>query len=432
MLDTPALGENPVVFDWQWTLSATPEQLWPLVSDTNRMNVLAAMAPATFSETPIEDGGSARTGQTKQLGLGVTWDEHPFEWVYPQGFSVLREFHNGVLACYRSSVLLLPQADGTRLIHRVELIPRLGIMRPFVEREGVKQQRSWEHAYRAVDAYLTAGGPWPFSGSRKVKSTGPSREAEAEIERESPSPELELRLFRHVLTEHDHELTHMRPFLLADRWREDRQAMLEAFQYATSRKLIKAQWSLLCPHCRGAKGTSDRLSGLPGTVHCNSCNIHFSHQADAAVELSFTPEPRYRQVQAATYCVGGPGSTPHVYFQAKLHDLAGRAVGLTLPPGSYRVRGPRIAGTYDFTYHGGEAAPEGQHEEGPEVFLDREGFQGEVAHFDGPKLRMRLINKSQEPLDVVIEDRHWREDVLSLAYLKDHPEWLAAFQGSGA
>lgn len=427
--EAPALSENPVVFDWQWSLQATPEQLWPLVSDTNRINVLASMAPVSFTDTPHPEGGIERTGQTKQLGLGVRWDEHPFEWVYPQGFSVLREFHNGVLACYRSSVLLVPEGEGTRLIHRVELVPRVGLMRAFVEREGPKQQKNWDHAYRAIDAYLTAGGPWPFAGSRKVKATGEAAAVEAEIERQSPKPELELKLFQHVLKEHDHELMHIRPFLLADRWRQDRSEFLEALHYAVGRKLLKPQWSLVCPHCRGAKGTAHRLSELKSEVHCASCNITYGKAGDDKIELTFAPEPRYRKVQPAAFCVGGPGSTPHVYFQARIAELAGRAVGLTLPPGNYRVRGPRLKGTFDFSYHGGAEYPEGAHEEGPEVFFDKDGFQSEVHHFEGPKLRLRLLNKSQEGLDVLIETRDWRDDMVTLAHLRAHPELLTAFGG---
>ena len=130
MLETPPpLGEAPVVYAWEWELAASPEQLWPLVSDTNRINLLASMAPARFEETPVAEGGVERTGQAKQLGLGVTWDEHPFEWAYPAGFSVRRDFHNRVLQAYRSSVALKPRAGGgTLLAHMVELIPRLGIL----------------------------------------------------------------------------------------------------------------------------------------------------------------------------------------------------------------------------------------------------------------------------------------------------------------
>lgn len=341
-----------VVFHWDWLLRATPERLWPLVSDTNRVNVLASMAPASFTEAPHPEGGTDRTGSARQLGLGVTWDEHPFEWAYPHGFSVLREFHNGVLKQYRSSVTLTPAEGGTRLVHRVELEPRLGLMAGFVEREGPKQQRNWDHAYRAIDAYLADEGPWPFQRSAKVRLTGAAREVAAEIELESPDPALERQLFDHVLGEHGHELCHLRPFVLADRWRASREALLALCAYGVRRKLLEPQWSLLCPHCRGAKGTVTRPEELASTVYCNSCNISFGRVSDDVVELTFKPHPAYRKVQEATYCVGGPGSQPHVLFQARVLPGAGRDVTLPVPPGRYRLRGPRIAGMLDLLFHG--------------------------------------------------------------------------------
>jgi hypothetical protein len=399
-----------IAFHWDWKLRATPEQLWPLVSDTNRINVLASMAPATFTETPNPEGGSDRTGNARQLGLGVTWDEHPFEWVYPVGFSVLREFHNGVLQQYKSSVLLQPEDGGTRLVHRVELEPRIGLMAAFVEREGPKQQRNWDHAYRAIDAYLMGEGPYPFARTSKVKLGGAAKALAAEIEVDSPDPELERKLFGAVMGDHEHELCHLRPYMLADRWRAPREALLGLCAHGVRRKLLLPQWSLLCPHCRGAKGTAARPEDLASTVFCNSCNISFGRVSDQVVELTFRPNPAYRKVQEATYCVGGPGSQPHVLFQARLLPGAGRDVSLPVEAGRYRLRGPRVAKALDFNYYpGGEPA-----EELPVFEASDEGFTGPEAPLEGPKLRLRLINATNTPQDLLIETRDWRDDAITL------------------
>lgn len=435
----PPLGEAPVVYAWEWELAASPEQLWPLVSDTNRINLLASMAPARFEETPQPEGGVERTGQAKQLGLGVTWDEHPFEWAYPAGFSVRRDFHNGVLLAYRSSVALAPRAGGgTLLAHMVELIPRLGIMAPFVRREGVKLQRNWDHAYRAIDAYLTADGPYPYEHVKAPRLGADAKALAARIAEDSPDPALERRLFDHVLGDPGHEVAHVRPFILADRWKRDREEVLVACVQLVRRALLKPQWSLLCPHCRGAKGTADTIAGLAGKVHCQACNIDFGHTADDKVELTFRPDPRYRRIEEATYCVGGPGATPHVCFQSRLLPGAGRDVGLTVPPGSYRLRGPRIKAPFDFQYHGegpplaeGEVAPEpptilaGPAGAAPEP-VEGEEPGPDPRHLTGGKLRLRVVNEDGSPLDVVIETRSWREDVITLDWLRSRPDLLAA------
>lgn len=440
MLETPPpLGEAPVVYTWEWDLEAAREALWPLVSDTNRINLLAAMAPARFEEAPQPDGGVARTGQAKQLGLGVTWDEHPFEWVHPEGFSVRRDFHNGVLAAYRSSVSLTPRAGGgTRLVHQVELIPRLGLMAPFIRREGVKLQRNWDHAYRAIDAYLAGQGPYPYEAVKPPKLGGAARALAERIAEDSPDAELERRLFDFTLREPGHEVANLRPFILADRWRRDREEVLVACLQLVRRALLVPQWSLLCPHCRGAKGTSDALAGLKGKVHCASCNLDFHHVSDDKVELTFRPDPRYRRAEEATYCVGGPGATPHICFQSRILPGAGRDVGLTVPPGSYRVRGQRLATPFDFQYHG-EDPPLAEDEAAPEpplIVLGEDAAAPAPAeegapdprHLTGPKLRLRLVNEGGTPQDVVIETRAWREDVVTLAWLRDRPALIAAIE----
>lgn len=415
-MHTAPLADEAVVYRWDWLLRATPEQLWPLVSDTNRVNQLASMAPASFEETPNPDGGAERTGSSKMLGLGVTWDEHPFEWLYPQGFSVLREFHNGVLKAYRSSVVLQPEGTGTRLVHMVELVPRIGIMAPFVRREGPKQQRNWDHAYRAIDAYLAGDGPWPFEGKRRVRLDAPLKAVAEEIELDSPAPELERRLFQHVLETADGELTHIRPFVLADRWRAPREAVLQLCAYGVRRKLLQAQWSLLCPHCRGAKGTASRPEELASQVYCNSCNITFGKASDDVVELTLRPNPRYRRVAESSFCVGGPGSTPHVLFQARLAPGSARDVALCVDPGTYRLRGARMKGTLDVGYEGCLATEEAL--ELPVFELTPEGVLAAEPYLSGPRLSLRLLNTSEMAQDVVLETRDWRDDCVTLAYLQ--------------
>jgi hypothetical protein len=415
MIEAAPLAEDAVVYRWEWLLRATPEQLWPLVSDTNRINQLASMAPSQFNETPNPAGGADRTGHTKMLGLGVTWDESPFEWVYPQGFSVLREFHNGVLRAYRSSVMLIAEETGTRLVHQVELIPRVSLMAMFVRREGPKQQRNWDHAYRTVDAYLAGEAPWPFAETSKIRLSGPARQLEQEIEVNSSEPELERLLFEYVMGAKETELAQIRPFVLADRWRASREAILTACLYVMRRKLIEPQWSLLCPHCRGAKGAASHPDRMANEIYCNACNIMFGKASDDQVELTFRPNAIYRKVQESTFCVGGPGSQPHVVFQARLGAQSGRDVSLPVPEGAYRLRGPRIKLPCDVTFH--VADQDG--EELPLFEATSDGFQALTTHVDGTRMRLRIVNAGNLPVDVLLETREWRDDTVTLAHIRE-------------
>ena len=77
---------------------ASPEQVWPLVSDTQRFNEAIGLPTTQVTETPDPEGGSRRTIQFRRFGISVIWDEYPFEWIQPQSFGVLRVYHGGPVA----------------------------------------------------------------------------------------------------------------------------------------------------------------------------------------------------------------------------------------------------------------------------------------------------------------------------------------------
>src|SRR5207244_3813345 len=93
-----------IAYDWHWDLEASPRQLWPLVSNTDRLNRAVGLPPIQFraEAEPEKDSEAAglkpavrRFGQFRRMGLGVAWQEHPFEWVEGRRLGVLREFSAG-------------------------------------------------------------------------------------------------------------------------------------------------------------------------------------------------------------------------------------------------------------------------------------------------------------------------------------------------
>jgi len=51
---------------WEWTLPAPPGRLWPLVSDTDRLNRLAGLPPVKFRFEPLPAGGSRTSASASQ------------------------------------------------------------------------------------------------------------------------------------------------------------------------------------------------------------------------------------------------------------------------------------------------------------------------------------------------------------------------------
>src|SRR5436853_4570484 len=83
-MSASSLNVNAVI-----DLDAPLEQLWPLISDTDRVNRLVGL-PAFERADPDQELTQLIHGH--YLGLPVTWREYPFEWVFEQWFQVRRDF----------------------------------------------------------------------------------------------------------------------------------------------------------------------------------------------------------------------------------------------------------------------------------------------------------------------------------------------------
>jgi hypothetical protein len=411
-----------MIFDWTYDLVSPPDRLWPFVSDTNRMNRLAGMGPVTYSEERAPGGGRKRIGSGKLAGLAVRWEERPFSWVYGQRFSVERIFESGPLASYRSEVTLAPTAAGTRLTHRLELMPRIGLTGPLIRMEAGKSESRWSKAYRAVDEAVARGGPLPFHVPSAVSPPSAAATAAAMLVAQGQNRGLVETLVGHVVGTGDLEVQHMRPLELADRWEAQRFELLELFLRASRAGLLEARWHHLCPACRGPAASADTLAGLAPNGHCASCDLPFSPQRDVNVELAFRPARTIRQVSEAMYCVGGPGVTPHVVYKGEIAPRTGLELTLPVEPGTYRLR--QGGGEIGLVYAGGDLAIAPA-----TIALGPDGPKPYDGPLAGPQLRLRLENHGASSTPVILERTKWLDTLVTPALLDTLPVFAELVPG---
>src|SRR5438270_1311793 len=94
--DLKTVEQKEFHYRWEYDLSASPQALWPLVADTNRFNRDAGLPDVT--EKPADAGGGRRRLRLSKLGVGVEWEEEPFEWIRPYRFGVTRKYKTGPVA----------------------------------------------------------------------------------------------------------------------------------------------------------------------------------------------------------------------------------------------------------------------------------------------------------------------------------------------
>lgn len=342
-------------YRWEFDLQSSPEQLWPLVADTNRFNRDTGV-PAVEAISDSSTNARRRL-RLSAFGIPVEWEEQPFEWVRPQRFGVTRRYSKGPMAELRVlaelTPLLEPETEGhaartgTKLVYEIRATARnlLGLVAIPIK-IGIISARNFARTFRQYDnlarhetqiANTTTEVQFAPGGRARLINLGEKLIAEGVSEK------LVALLVDHIENGDEFALSRIRAYQLAGQWNLPRRDVLYACFQATRAGILDLQWNLLCPMCRGGDATSS-LKELSSSVHCGGCNIDFSVNFEQSVELTFRPNPSIREVDVESFCIGGPQVTPHVAAQQLLAPHSRRAINIQLSEGRYRLRTMNDAG----------------------------------------------------------------------------------------
>jgi serine/threonine protein kinase/class 3 adenylate cyclase len=351
-------------FEFRWELESAPRQLWPLVTNTDRLD-RAIGFPAVRYTTRFEPGRGVRTfAEGRKAGMVEISEEHAYEWVEPRRMGVLREYSQGPFLWLVSVLELVRRPDGgTTLVHRLQLEPRSWKIR-VGSRWGVGRglRKRLESVYRRIDATvqsLARSGrllevdpfeePVPVSRARRQRL---DRLLDRLAQHGVDAGVVE-RLGEHLARGAPQEIARIRPLALADRLRLDRDQVVAACLHGAREGLLELHWDLLCPVCRISCMVTDTLRAIGEHGHCEACNLDFRLDLANSIELIFRVHPEIRAADLGTYCIGGPAHSPHVFAQIRVAPGERLELELKLPAGSYRLRGPQLPRAIDFLVTGG-------------------------------------------------------------------------------
>ncbi len=359
----PKLPEHSPSKLWQksvtWDLQSTPQSLWPFVSNTERLNHAIGLPAVEYRTVKDPELGLRKFGSFRMSGVRIAWEEHPFEWIEGSRMGILREFESGPLKWFLSVVTLesLP-GGGTRLAHQVRIEPRnvLGRVITTVEADW-KGFKNLDRVYRRIDQNLIAQnaaaqttcsvGHDVFEPVKKLSRTQASRldrgiDRMAELGVDVNAANAISSLLREFSAQ---DVAHLRPISLAQRYSVKPQSMIDACLVASHCGLLTLRWDVLCPTCRVASATMDKLSEIQSHTNCEACDIDFRSNVGEAIEMVFRAHPEIREVNDSKYCVGGPEHAPHVVSQLRLESGERISVSLDLDAGNYLIRGARFGKT---------------------------------------------------------------------------------------
>ena len=340
-------------YHWEYDLKASPEKLWPFVSDTNRFNRdtgVPSVEPASNVRGKLRN--ARRRLRLSMYGMQLEWEEQPFEWIKPSRFGVARNYSKGPITELRALADLTPRAEsgGTRLTYEVRITPRSAIGALIVVLQmRLFNARRFAKTFRKYDEIARSEVIMPEAAEIELDAAVLSRleTIKEKLLADGADQNAVKRLVNFVATAYDFELARIRPYALADEWNISRRDVLEACLRSTRFGLLDLQWELLCPLCRGAGETGKSLSEISSQVHCESCRIDFTVNFDRFVEITFQPNALLRQIQSQDFCVGSPQKTPHIVAQQLLPASSARELALPLEPGRYRLRALELGGGQD-------------------------------------------------------------------------------------
>lgn len=399
-------------YRWEFDLESSPEQLWPLVSDTNRFN-----RDTGVPEVEAESAKGTRLGNARRrlrlffLGMAVEWEEQPFEWTRPQRFGVVRRYTKGPITELRvTAELIRRDPTGTKLVYQLWAKPRniLGWLIVPIQ-IGLISARNFARTFREYDEMAQHGRTFASVAPEvKFVSGGRARllALSEKLAADGVDTELVALLVDYVENADDFALSRIRPYELAGQWKQPRRTVLEACLLATRAGMLDLQWNLICPMCRGGP-SMESLREIASQVHCPGCNIDFTVNFEQSVELTFRLNPSIREVQAETFCIGGPQVTPHVVAQQLLAPRSNRRLELALEAGRYRLRTLGLPGGQHL-----RAAENG--EPGLKLRATTEGWPSAESVI-ATRAQVDLENQTDQEQLFILERTAWSDDAATAA-----------------
>jgi len=400
---------------WEFDLKSSPERLWPYIADTNRFNRDTGVPQIEVGPANKQLRNARRKIRLGFYGLPVEWEEQPFEWVKPVRFGVERVYSKGPLARLRMRAELTPNdGGGTHLIYEVWSTPRNlpGAVAIPMQLNFVVARRFREYIQKYDDVAsqgvaVEAAAPNTSQSSFDLQRLSTLKQKLiADLDTEQKLA-VAGRLAQFLEHGDDFEVARIRPYKLADEWREPRRLVLEVCLRATRVGLLDFQWDLLCPLCRGPQESGLSLKDIKTDVHCETCKIDFTVNFDRYVELTFRPNPSVRKLSVAPYCIGSPNWTPHVVAQQLMPAGNTRELVLPLESGSYRLRALELPGSQEIT-----VSPEG--EASAHITLSGNGWSEEPLQVN-EEFRLTLQNETDAEQLVILERLEWSDQATTAA-----------------
>ncbi|WP_440999618.1 adenylate/guanylate cyclase domain-containing protein [Fodinibius sp. SL11] len=405
------VDQKTVQLSWSWQVNALPREIWPFITDTNRL--FKDLKQPSIQKAHITQSVDQDLIQLSYNGINryEVWEEEPFEWEYPYRFGVVRHYQSGAYKDLKMQVDLKEIKTGTRLIVKLWAIPRnkfLSFWTTLKLKTLLKRRLK-----NVIDTYdrLAVSNRHHYQTAKKKRLVRGGKKRLEQIKEGLYNSQVDTavlrRLIKFICHADDLDLQQISPRTLAELWEVPQEKVFEVFIHAAKANLLNFNWDLYCPSCRSIQESVKTLNQIHEPIYCDECEQEFKVNFNKTVQLSFRPHPLVRKINKEQYCIRGPQQKSHVFFQQYIKPGEKRYLMTDLPDGEYILRSTKSMGTA--TVYVDEEGDDTIH-----INITATGLTGEEAHISNSP-NLSIENTSNENKLITLERKSWSLHGISAA-----------------
>jgi class 3 adenylate cyclase len=395
-------------FTWTFTLKASPTQLWPFISDTNKFFKKAGQFSVRKDAFTRENPKGFLEITSNRMSANQAWIEEPYAWEKPFRFGTKRSYKASVLNTMSFDVNLIPDGSGTRLILRLSISTNRKFYRYllilFIER--VIKRSVAKHIDDCDKSAFT--NTLPYEQAPKAKLIRGATQKITKIEKELLENTRRQRIITHLIDYITHaeeeDLKTIHPYHLAEYWGEKKYSVLNVFLNAAKLELLDFRWDVFCPNCKNTRESFRRMRDIHSDLYCNECDVSYSIDFNQNLHLVFNPNPLIRKISNNSYCYGGPQNTPQRVTQHYIKPGSEKYLNISLEEGTYLFKTTDNDGYLKL--HLRKDA-----NDTATIFITGEDFDGQEATVS-PTPNLTIVNDSDQPMVCYIEKENWRKEAI--------------------
>lgn len=399
---------HPYIFNWNFRLTAKPEELWPLVSDTNRIFKKLGLYPVQKRPFTRNTSRGFLELATTRLSSYLVWEEEPYVWEQPHKFGTTRHYKIGFFKKLRFLISLRPVEFGTIINIKIWLETTSFLfdlpLKLYIERI---IRRRVQKVLGEVDV-LAFNKQLPYQQNPPQKLARGAGRRINQIRTKLIETTRRQRIVNHLIDyiqqAEDQDLRSIQPYKLAEHWGEKKYSVLNVFLNAAKLDLIDFKWVVSCPICKSPNNEFRKMKEIHSPLYCEECDHSYLIDFNENTHMLFTPNPLIRNLSEKQYCLGGPQNVPYRVAQHLLDIGEEKYLDICLKEGTYLFKTYQHKGSLRLNVR----------KDGPDtvtLYITDDDFNGQEATISTHP-NLTLINRSSKKVVSFLDKENWKQEAI--------------------